>query len=121
MTTKFIIFRWIVLIPVAFLGAYIGAFVGVLIEYVGLIIHHGVIGALISFSFIVSGTYVAPSHKSFIASLLFITGVIISWDFLSSRTKIDSVTPDYIPMIATYSSGVLACLLAFYWIQRERK
>lgn len=121
MRDKFIIFRWIILIPAAFVGAYIAVFAGALIEYTGLRIHHGIFGAIISSSFIVTGTYIVPSYKLFTAPILFIIGVIISWDFLSSRTKIDSVTPDYIPMISTYCSGILACGLIFYWIKRERK
>lgn len=120
MTAKFVVFRWLILIPAAFAGSYIAAFIGISIEYIGLRLHYGLIGALISFSFIVSGAYVAPSHKLFSASVLFLVGVIISWEFLYGRTKTDSITPDYIPMIATYSSGVLACVLIFYWIQREK-
>lgn len=73
-----------------------------------------VCGSIAAFLFVVPGALIAPRMNRRLALLLFTVGAVLSWPVLSNLNKPDSVTPTYMPMCFTYSSGIVGVLLIFY-------
>ena len=95
---------------------------GILAGYVG-VWKKPIIGAVAAFCVVVSGYITAPSHKQWAASIWLLVGAIAAW-FLSG----DSYYPEdhqhayqltYIPLVATYLSGVLALCLCWFWHKKS--
>lgn len=82
-----------------------------------------IIGAVAAFCVVVSGYISAPSHKQWAAGIWLVVGAIAAW-FLSG----DSYYPEdhqhayqltYIPLVATYLSGLCALLLCLYYHKKQ--
>jgi len=104
--------RWSLFIPAAFIGGYIAAWLGIALDSLSSNFH-GLEknGDLISFFFVISGASVSPGRRELVAPFLFLLGAALSWNLLYNITEADSVTPNHIPLIYTYSSGLMACAL----------
>ena len=122
MNKYFSIIRWFSVIPVAFISSYLAAWLGIGVQYLTPD-KHGIeiIGAFISSSFIIGGSIVAPSKREYISVILFVTGVVLTWGFLSSYKEADSVTPDYIPLIYTYASGLITCIVVIIYTKKHNQ
>jgi len=84
-----------------------------------------IIGAFAAFCVVMSGYITAPSYKRETALIWLIVGAIAAW-FLSG----DSVYPEdheheyqltFIPIIATYLSGIFSLLICLVWHKQRNK
>lgn len=82
-----------------------------------------IIGAVAAFCVVVSGYLSAPSHKQWAATIWLVLGAIAAW-FLSG----DSYYPEdhqhayqltYIPLVATYLSGLTALILCLCFHKKQ--
>jgi len=107
--------RWIAVPISSFAATYIVLFIAAnLMPSLGYPYANPVFGSIAAFTFVVSGSFAAPSNTNLAAILLLLVGAIVSWPFLSTLTKPDSITPTYIPMILTYLSGIFGVLLVYF-------
>lgn len=114
------IIRWLLVPIVSVVTAYTALMTATMLLANALYPYSSILlGVIVALVFVVSGALVAPRHNVTVAVILFLVGIMLSWQELSTLTKADVVTPINITMGFTYVSGIVG-ILTIYLIKRKR-
>ncbi|ALO34492.1 hypothetical protein CMT41_07000 [Colwellia sp. MT41] len=111
-----------VIVIISFLVSAIAA--GILADLAG-IWKKPVIGATAAFCVVIAGYVTAPSHKQLASVVWLIVGLIAAWDLAGNSHYPEGYElasqPTFIPLFATYISGLVALLICMAWHKKHNK
>ena len=74
-------------------------------------------GGVSAFNFVVSGAYIAPSHKDLAAILLFVLGGYLSWEMLGGTVEEE----EYLLLLVTYSFGLIGVVFVHFKLKHNNR